>query len=176
MEKSAEQPCNITRTWRADLYGGWGDGSSATVKIATHIITLSADHRGGVTATIDGEAADLERAKGYLLWAKRDNRLDVLSTVCHEPPPPDPLTLCEPVIGKARAHTLHKIMGKLGLPHKQHYGLAAFAVDEPFPLGSLASLTEREARRVWAYLCGKYPQAREVAVQMNIRTNALSAA
>lgn len=68
-----------------------------------------------------------------------------------------------PTIGKGRAHKLHKIMGRLGLPHLQHYGLAAAALCEPFPLDSLATLTETEARRVWAHLCKLFPSARQYA-------------
>ncbi|WP_291432634.1 hypothetical protein [Deinococcus sp.] len=37
---------NISRTWKVDLYGGWGDGPSASVFMGSHIITLSADHNG----------------------------------------------------------------------------------------------------------------------------------
>ena len=54
-------------------------------------------------------------------------------------------------------------MGRVGLPSLQHYGLAAAALCEPFPLDSLASLTESEARRVWAHLCRLFPTARSMA-------------
>ena len=66
------------------------------------------------------------------------------------------------MIGKGRAHTLHKIMGAAGLPRAQHYGLAAAALGEPFPLETLSDLTEQEAGTVWAHLCRVYPSAREI--------------
>ena len=98
---------------------------------------------------MNGEACELERAVGILRTAEKTTLTDEVM----------PLT---PTIGKARASKLHRIMGRLGLPSFQHYGLAAAALCEPFPLDSLASLTEREAGRVWAHLCQLYPTARYV--------------
>ena len=65
--------------------------------------------------------------------------------------------------------TLHKIMGKLGLPKAQHYGLAAAALGEWEPLPSLATISEREARVIWGHLCQLYPGARQVAAEVSAR-------
>lgn len=92
-------PTNITRTWSAALYGDWGEGHSASLHLGTHLITLSADDLGHLSATIDGEAQEtIERAVSYLNWARADQTLTYLGEVRHQPTPPDP-----PVIGKARA-------------------------------------------------------------------------
>ena len=157
-------PRNIRRTWKVDLYGTWGDGPSATVYLGSHTVTLCADASGAKTAEIDGEAQDsLERAVGYL--ADRDNTVTLLS----EERLPVSQPLPTPVIGKARACALHKIMGLTGLPHARHYALSAAALCEPWPLSTLADLTEGEARTVWGHLCHLYPKAREVAAQLKGR-------
>lgn len=166
-----DKPRNITRTWNARLYGGWGDSSSAKVSLNEHEITLSADEHGRITAMIDGQTqAEPTRAVSLLNWAKEEGQL----TLIHEERRPLPLPPV--VIGKARACTLHKIMGMTGLPKAQHYSLSAAALGEPHPLDSLATLTEREARTVWAYLCRVYPKAREVALNLNARQTLLAAA
>lgn len=170
MQNGSSNPRNITRTWRADLYGGWGDGPSATVYLGSHVVTLSADADGKLSAEIDGEPqASIDRAVSYLNWAKTDGHLELLEEV--RTPDSEPLTLAAPVIGKARAAKLHKIMGLIGLPSAQHYALAAAALGEWVPLPSLADLTEREAHTVWGHLCHLYPRAREVAADLNARSS-----
>lgn len=64
-----------------------------------------------------------------------------------------------PTIGKARARCLHQLMGRLGL--HEHYGLAARALGRD--VFSLATLTEQEARRVWAHVVNLFPHARDLA-------------
>ena len=137
----------LSRTWQtrnSDKLDG------AVVASYTHTVTISRDMMGGTfSAQLDGEAVSLSRADAVL----RDAWERVLVAE----------TLAPDTIGKARAHKLHKIMGRLGLPHAQHYGLAAAALCEPFALDSLATLTEQEARRVWAHVCRMFPAARSVA-------------
>ncbi|MFD2610374.1 hypothetical protein ACFSR9_13145 [Deinococcus taklimakanensis] len=153
-----DKPRNITRTWHARIYGGWGDGPSARVLLDEHEITLSADEEGRVTAVIDGQVQDAPRRAAFLLaWARTGGHLCLI----HEERRPEPLPT--DVIGKARACTLHRIMGMAGLPKSQHYSLSAAALGEPWPLESLATLTEAEARTVWEHLCRVYPLARDVA-------------
>ncbi|EYB66953.1 hypothetical protein DEIPH_ctg060orf0033 [Deinococcus phoenicis] len=169
MQNGSSNPRNITRTWKVDLYGGWGDGPSATVYLGSHTVTLNADADGKLSAEIDGEPqASIDRAVSYLNWAKADGRLELLEEV--RAPDPEPLTLAAPVIGKARAAKLHKIMGLVGLPSAQHYALAAAALGEWVPVPSLADLTEREARTVWAHLCNLYPSARAIVESLNARS------
>lgn len=164
------KPRNKSRTWQVHLYGGWGDGPSATVYLGSHTVTLSADAEGKLSAAIDGEPQDtIDRAVSYLNWAKADGRLELLEEV--RTPDPEPLPLAAPVIGKARAAKLHKIMGLIGLPSAQHYGLAAAALGEWVPLPSLADLTEREGRTVWAHLCRLFPRARMLAADLNARSS-----
>lgn len=167
--QTAEPRKNFTRTWEARLYGDWGEGRSASVLIATKIITVTADHEGTQTATIDGQPADLLAAYQLYQWAKYEDTL----TLLHEAdltPPPAPMELPPATIGKARAQVLHKIMGALGLCNPQHYAVAAFALDEPFALDSLSTLTENEAGRVWKYLCSQYSNARAVADALKLKT------
>ena len=166
---------NFTRTWKVDLYGSWGDGSSASLFIGSHIITLTADACGDLTAIIDGEnQATIDRAVSYLNWGKSaGSRLEVLRegpTMPPTPTPPASVALAIPQIGKARAHTLHKIMGAAGLPRTQHYSLAAAALGEPWPLESLSVLTEQEAKTVWGHLCAVYPSAREIGQRVKAKT------
>ncbi|WP_245895951.1 hypothetical protein [Deinococcus irradiatisoli] len=121
------------------------------VDVSHDTVTLSRDQVGGkISATINGEAADLARADRLLRTAdRRTLTAEVLAPL--------------PTIGKARAGELHKIMARLGLPHAQHYALAAAALCEPFALDSLAGLTEQEARTVWRHVCRMYPSAVRVA-------------
>ncbi|MDV6376503.1 hypothetical protein [Deinococcus arenicola] len=167
---------NFSRTWKVDLYGSWGDGPSASMFVGTHIITLSADENANLTAIIDGEnQATIDRAVSYLNWGKEaGSRLEVVREGPTEPTPtptpPAPVALAVPQIGKGRAHTLHKIMGAAGLPSAQHYGLAAAALGEPFPLTTLSDLTEREAVTVWGHLCAVYPSAREIGQRVKAKT------
>ncbi|GAA4022857.1 hypothetical protein GCM10022631_41760 [Deinococcus rubellus] len=120
------------------------------VEVARATVTLSrVELSGALSATVNGLAVELERAVSLLRNADTVTVMDE--------------TLAPQIIGKARAARLHSIMGRVGLPSFQHYGLAAAALCEPFPLDSLASLTEQEARRVWAHLCRCYPSARQHA-------------
>ncbi len=162
MTKTVCKARDITRTWKVDLYGGWGDGPGASVFLGSHIITLSADHEGRLSAVIDDEGqATPEEAVKLLEWVKREGHFKLLSE--ERVAPPTPLELSAGPIGKARACVLHKIMGMAGLPKGQHYAISAAALGEPWPLGSLADLNEREAKAVWKHLCRLYPCAREVA-------------
>ena len=138
----------LSRTWQTvTTYRECG----VSVEVARDTVTLSRAFLGGeLAATVNGQAAQVERALSLLKNA------DQQPTLTAE-------TLAPLPIGKARASKLHKIMGRVGLPSFQHYGLAAAALCEPFPLDSLATLTEQEARRVWAHLCQLYPSARQLA-------------
>ncbi|WP_291432375.1 hypothetical protein [Deinococcus sp.] len=136
---------NITRTWETVTehrpHGEhWGD--------TLHTVTLTADQHGNVTAQIDGQDADPAAAVRALHYATRAE----LVSEYRAPTPP-------PVIGKARAARLHRLMGRLGLPSAQHYALAAAALGEWAPLPTLADLTEPEARTVYTHLCRLYPAA-----------------
>lgn len=163
-----DRPRNIRRTWRVDIYAGWGDGPSAVIKIGSHILCATADHEGRVTAEIDG-VAQADPRGAFQMW-KEANESGHLTLLEEEqlPPPPAPLQAAVPVIGKARACRLHRIMGMSGLPNAQHYALAAAALGEPWPLESLASLNEAEATTVWRHLCQLYPKAREVAARLSV--------
>ncbi|MEF2278776.1 hypothetical protein V3W47_10745 [Deinococcus sp. YIM 134068] len=150
-------PVTVTRTWEVALYGSYGEGRSARVLLGTRTVTLTGgrDAKGQrlpLVAQVDGEEATVERAVGLLEWAKSEGRV----TLTHE-------ERTVPTIGKARAAELHKIMGHLGLPSARHYALAAAALGEWVPLGSLAELTDREARTVWQHLCHLYPSVRALA-------------
>lgn len=163
-----DKPRNISRTWKVDLYGSWGDGPSAKVLMGSHIITLSADANGERTAQVDGQEATVQRAEDLLNWAKSEGKYKLL----HEtlPEESEPLHLpAEPGIGNKRAAILHKIMGMVGLPSAQHYALAAAALGEWVPVPSLAELSEREAKTVWGHLCRLYPRARTYAANLNAR-------
>ncbi|RJF74635.1 hypothetical protein D3875_03580 [Deinococcus cavernae] len=161
------KPPALSRTWRVfveyRVYGEfWGN--------ATYEVTLSREYVGGdLSATVDGQPAEADRAVNILNSAAT---YEVLAETLSDPTTPAPLQLPAPTIGKARAHSLHKIMGALGISHARHYGLAAAAIGEPVPLGSLSDLTDKEAGRVWAHVCRLYPNAPEVAQRIKAKTAA----
>ena len=154
----ASKPPALSRTWRVFVeYRAFGEFWGN----ATYEVTLRREYVGGqLTATVDAQPASLRSAINILDSAAT---FEVLDEVLSDPTTPVPLTMPALTIGKARAQSLHKIMGALGIPHAKHYGVAAFAIDEPLPLGTLSDLSEQEAGRVWAHLTRTYPNAREVA-------------
>lgn len=148
---NATTPRPKTRTWatmrHVTAYGEhWGH--------EVHTVTLTRDAAGQLSAQVDGEAAPVAQAVGIL------TRADTLTLTAEAYLPGTPAPA---PIGKARAARLHRFMGRLGLPSAQHYALAAAALGEWAPVPSLAELSEREARAVWAHLCRLYPQARTLA-------------
>lgn len=114
---------------------------------STYTVTLTSTPEG-IAAQVDGQPAPLADAVSILNMAAQ---VDVLAEVPATPP----------TIGKARAARLHRLMGRLGLSNPDHYGSARRAVGRE--VFSLATLTEQEAREVWAYLCRTFPQARQLA-------------
>lgn len=139
------KPRSITRTWTVTTVH---EMDRVVVMTTTQTVTLSADQHGHKTAQIDGKPAQVAHAVSIL---NRAARVELVSE--YRAPAP------APVIGKARAAQLHRLMGRAGLPSAQHYALAAAALGEWAPLPSLATLTEQEARAVWAHLCRLYPSA-----------------
>lgn len=141
----------ITRTWEVALYGSYGEGPSARAYLGTHTVTLTGG-RGAqgqplhIRAQVDGREVSEQDAVSLLNWAKRDGRVTLLS---------EERTV--PTIGKARAHTLHGLMGRAGIPSGEHYGFAGAALDRP--VFSLAALTEADARAVWRFLTATHPAA-----------------
>ena len=58
-----------------------------------------------------------------------------------------PYTFERAIIGKPRASRLHRVLGRLGLSNPDHYRAASAALGRA--VGSLAALSEQEARKVW---------------------------
>ncbi|CAM3974199.1 hypothetical protein [Deinococcus marmoris] len=139
-------PRTMSRTWKA--HTTYRECSVVT-GTATYTVTMTRTATG-FTATVDGQPVDVLAAARTLSGA---DRLTVTAEVLDTPP----------TIGKGRACELHRIMGKVGLSHAQHYAFAAAALGEWSPLLSLADLTEGEARTVWAHLSTLYPAARAFA-------------
>ncbi|WP_221091573.1 hypothetical protein [Deinococcus aquaedulcis] len=146
---------NITRTWQLDLYGSWGDGSSASVFLGRRIVSLSADAQGRRTGTVDGKPTSAEEVTSMLNWARDEGHYKLLDEV-------------RPTIGKARAAALHKVMGILGLKRPDHYALCAQALNETQPRASLAELTEADVQVVWAHLCAEHPEAKGLGVRFAV--------
>lgn len=111
-----------------------------------HTVTLTSTP-AGIVAQVDGQPAPLADAVRILNAA---DQVEVLAEVPATPP----------TIGKARAARLHRLMGRLGLCNPDHYGSARRATGRE--VFSLATLTEVEAREVWAYLCRTFPQVRQL--------------
>lgn len=141
------KPRALSRTWAATVtYRECG----VIVERVTYTVTLSRT-ADGFAAEVNGQPAPLKAALNILQGAQVTVTAEVLDT------PP------APTLGRARAASLHRLMGRLGLPSAQHYALAAAALGEWAPLPSLAALTECEARTVWTHLCTLYPQARTLS-------------
>lgn len=144
-------PVTVTRTWEVVLYGDYGDGLSARVYLGIRTVALSGgrDARGQllpITAQVNGQEVSEEEAVGLLNWGKAEGRVTLLSEERTVPP-----------IGKARAHELHRLISRTGIPSGEHYGFAGAALDRP--VSSLAALTEPEARAVWRFLAATHPTA-----------------
>ncbi|GGO28471.1 hypothetical protein [Deinococcus humi] len=140
------KPRVLSRTW--DAHTTYRECSVIT-GTATHTFTMSRTP-DGFRVTVDGKSVDVLDAARLLSGA---DHLIVVAEVLDTPP----------TIGKGRACELHRIMGKVGLPHAQHYALAAAALGEWAPLPTLSDLTESEARAVWRHLARLYPAARAFA-------------
>lgn len=68
----------VTRTWKVDLYGDYGDGPSARVYLGSHTVTLTASG-DQITGEVDGQATSEQEACRLLNRAKRDGRVTLLS-------------------------------------------------------------------------------------------------
>lgn len=138
-------PVTVTRTWEVALYGSYGEGPSARVYLGTRTVTLSGGRnaRGQllpIVAQVGGCEVSEEEAVSLLNWAKAEGRVTLLS---------EQRTV--PTIGKRRGCELHRLMSRVGIPSREHYGFAGAALDQP--VYSLAALTEADARQVWRFLC-----------------------
>ncbi|WP_161883941.1 hypothetical protein [Deinococcus alpinitundrae] len=97
----------------------------------------------GLTAQINGQPAELERAVATLRTAERVWLLEEVLTE------PAPVAAEVAVIGKAVACELHRELGRLG--YREHYALAGDVLNRVVP--SLAAITaaERDLVREYAY-------------------------
>ena len=120
------------RTWKATC-SAMQDG--AVLSVHTYTVTIEREGDTLSAATVDGEAATLERAANLICWARATGSLTVTERYD------------APTIGKARASRLHRILSRLGLGHADHYRAASAALGRN--VDSLAALTEDEGRRVW---------------------------
>lgn len=138
---NTSKPRALFRAWQARVT--YRECSVITA-IETYTVTMSRTAQG-VTATVNGKEVDVLAAGRILSSARQDNGLTVTAEILDTP---------APTIGKARAHRLHIIMGRLGL--HDHYGIArrACGLAECY---SLAALTDQQARDVWGYLLTMFP-------------------
>ena len=127
------------RTWKATCYA-MQDGAVLSV----HSYTVKVERLGDIltAAYVDGQQVSIERAALLLTWARDTGT--VKQVEAFDPAPA--LTL-----GKPRASRLHRILARLGLSNPDHYRAASAALGRP--VGSLAALSEQEARRVWNHAC-----------------------
>ena len=113
-------------------------------------VTLSREAIGApLSAQVNGEATTLSRAVRLL-----QNAQTVTLTAKVLPAPP---------IGNPRAHELHRVMGRVGIPAAEHYAFARAATDD-HSIYSLAAMSAPQADAVWAFLCSCYPAAASQAV------------
>lgn len=139
----------VARTWRVDLYAGWGDGPSAAVHVGTHTVTLAGGRTASgdrlpLTAQVDGQPTTAAKAVGLLEWAKADGRVELL----HEERTEYPEQPAAPVyLTRQRARKMHKVLAALGVATDDRYRLASQIAGRD--VQSLTALTEAEARAVW---------------------------
>lgn len=74
-------PCNIRRAWRVTVLGHYGEGSSASVNLGMHLVSLRADAHGTITAKIDGAPAAVHAADDLLHHGKRHGTLTLIEDV-----------------------------------------------------------------------------------------------
>ena len=105
--------------------------------LSVHSYTVKVERVGDTltAASVNGLPVSIERAALLLTWARDTGTVKQVEAF-------DPLAL-----GKPRASRLHRILARLGLGNADHYRAASAALGRP--VGSLAALSEPEARRVW---------------------------
>ena len=135
----------LSRTWATvTVYRECG----VVTEVSRDSVTLSREAIGAsLSAQVNGEAASLGRAVRLLNQAER-------ATLTAEVLPP---------IGNPRAHQLHRVMGRVGIPAAEHYAFARAATDD-HSIYSLAALSAAQADTVWAFLCFCYLAAASQAV------------
>ena len=122
----------ITRTWEVvTLYRECG----VVTDKARDIVTLTRT-AAGIEGTVNGEPVEAIKAIALLHGA---HSLTVISE-----------ELQPAAIGKPAAESLHRRLGRAGVPSKEHYGFASAALDTP--VYSLALLTADERDTVLAFL------------------------
>ena len=105
--------------------------------LSVHSYTVKVEREGDTltAASVNGLPVSIERAALLLIWARDTGT--VKQVEAFDPAP----------LGKPRASRLHRILALLGLSNLDHYRAASAALGRP--VGSLAALSEPEARRVW---------------------------
>ncbi|GAA4015849.1 hypothetical protein GCM10022631_30140 [Deinococcus rubellus] len=151
------RPTNVSRTWAIVCFSRY-EASGSTVDRSAHIVTLTANAEGKLSALVDLEETTLDRAVMLLRWAKTDGTYEQIEEVRLPVSP----KVAAP-IGKPRAHQLHIIMAKVGIPSGEHYAFARTATDD-HDIYSLAALAGQQADAVWTYLCFCYPKAENMSV------------
>ena len=101
MQDTPKAPA-LSRTWQATVTYR---ECSVVTDIVTYTVTMTRTAQG-FTATVDGKEVDVLAAARILKNAQNDNGLTVTAEILDTP---------APTIGKARAHKLLVIMGRLGL-------------------------------------------------------------
>jgi hypothetical protein len=135
----------LSRTWATvTVYRECG----VVTDVDHDCVTLSREAIGApLSAQVNGQAASVSRAVRLL------NNAQTVTLTAE----------VLPTIGNPRAHELHHVMGRVGIPAAEHYAFARAATDD-HSIYSLAALSVPQADTVWAYLCSCYPAAANQAV------------
>lgn len=144
------RPTNISRTWAIVCYHRY-EASGSIVDRSVHIVTLTANAAGKLSALVDLEEVTLDRAVMLLRWAKTDGTYEQVSEL--RLPEPVMAEMAAP-IGKATARLLHIELGRLGYrTSASHYDVASVVLGRP--VISLASLTAEEAALTRSFAYGQ---------------------
>jgi len=143
------RPTSISRTWAIVCFDRY-EPDDSIVDRHVHLVTLTADASGKLSALVDLEETTLDRAVMLLRWAKTDGTYEQIEEV--RLPEPEPVAAAP--IGNPTARSLHIELGRLGYrTSASHYEVAAAVLGRA--VTSLATLTAEEAALTRSFAYGQ---------------------
>jgi hypothetical protein len=124
---------NVSKTYQVVVYGRYESGS-ATVRLGTCTVIVSADGEGTLTASINGQPWALERADALLLEAREGGHLTLVEEF-------------RTTIGNKAASAVHRELGRMRVLPVNRYQIAAVVVQR-----SITSLSQLQPHEVGAVL------------------------
>lgn len=143
------RPTNISRTWAIVCYSRYEAGGSI-VDRSVHIVTLTANAAGKLSALVDLEEATLDHTVMLLRWAKTDGTYEQISELRLPESQPVMAEMAAP-IGNVTARLLHIELGRLGYrTSASHYEASSTVLGR-----TVTSLTAEEAALTRSFAYGQ---------------------